>query len=117
MGGHYVGHRALEELVFEQTVWEGEETASSERKEEEKEGWPTRIWEMTLAWYMVVWGEVPSSWGLQECCLPWNSCPVRAGQRREQTGPTYFTWQADPVMATSTVAPRLPSSIPATGNT
>lgn len=49
VGGHYVGHRSLEELVLEQTMWEGEELASSERKEEEKEGWPTRIWEMTLA--------------------------------------------------------------------
>lgn len=49
VGGHYARHRSLEGLVLEQTIWEGEELASSERKEEEKEGWPTRIWEMTLA--------------------------------------------------------------------
>lgn len=56
MGGHYLWDSSLKELALEQNIWEGEELALSERKKDKREEWPTRIWEMTLAKYMVcVW--------------------------------------------------------------
>ena len=90
-GGPRAGGRALKRgQLFGgadtlQNLQEGEGLALNERKEEgthcRQRGDPQRFGKCPPH---NVWWRLPSSWGLQECCLLLPSCSVCAGQTRER---------------------------------
>ena len=91
-GGHRACGRALKRgQLFGgadtlQNLQEGEGLALNERKEEgrhcRQRGDPQRFGKCHPC---NVWWRLPSSWGLQECCLLLPSCSVCAGQTRADT--------------------------------